>query len=498
MENKFNKEFEDLGWSQMQKMLDQEMPVAEKKRRRGVLWLFLLSSLMTFSGGFYYFKNKKENVEKAQIMQSTNKELIVENKELNSPINSINNAEFKTENKDKLITDLKNKNNKIEQQIITQSSSFNNDKPQLLSNNATLEEATLTTRATVKVAPTQNAAPLPQHVASPTQQVGAIFTVALVTDAPIVADVPVVKEASLVKNPLIVKEAPLVMDNLPMQTPPQYLNENKDIYKYDTAEQGMALTQELVLPLTINKLGEIKSNDLSELALEKFNRPIVSKNIIRHKSNPKTHLSLILGVHTEGGKKIDGGQIGLITHTYLDNKWSFFAGLNYRKTTVQVDSSTDALVGYQAVSTTPGTTNILPKSLDLIPVKKILLNQLNYLELPIGFNYAFNKKMSVTMGIKAAYLFSTNVRISADSSVFFIKDMSQKSSYTIDQSTNYSVTQLGLQRWDFAAIGGINYSVAKRLQLGLRYDYGLNSVVKRANWTAYNRFLGFNVVYLLK
>ena len=56
MENKFNKDFEDFGWLEMQKMLDRELSVADKKRRRGlVFWLFLAVGVTAF--GIYQFNN---------------------------------------------------------------------------------------------------------------------------------------------------------------------------------------------------------------------------------------------------------------------------------------------------------------------------------------------------------------------------------------------------------------------------------------------------------
>ena len=39
-----DQEFEDHAWSQMVALLDEEMPV-EKKKRRGLFWLFLLGGI---------------------------------------------------------------------------------------------------------------------------------------------------------------------------------------------------------------------------------------------------------------------------------------------------------------------------------------------------------------------------------------------------------------------------------------------------------------------
>ena len=186
-----------------------------------------------------------------------------------------------------------------------------------------------------------------------------------------------------------------------------------------------------------------------------------------------------------------------MANKYLRRNWAIYAGLNYRKTMVQVDSLSDLNLGYITAGGTSTTTPTVGANSSLIPVKKIILKELNYLELPVGVNYNFNKKWSVLAGIKMAYLMSPNVGISADSTVFFLKNVSTKqANYALDQSN--SVAALGLQRWDIGTIGGINYSINNKISLSVRYDYGFKNVLNRANWAAYNRFIGFNAVYYFR
>ncbi|MEM1326718.1 MAG: hypothetical protein AAGI23_12220 [Bacteroidota bacterium] len=61
--NKLNdKDFEDLAWSKMSALLDAEMPV-EKKKRRGLIWLFLLTGLLAAAAlGWWMYQGGGDDV----------------------------------------------------------------------------------------------------------------------------------------------------------------------------------------------------------------------------------------------------------------------------------------------------------------------------------------------------------------------------------------------------------------------------------------------------
>jgi Outer membrane protein beta-barrel domain len=489
MENKFNREFEDLGWANMQKLLDRDMPVKEKKRRGLVFWLFLMGGLVAFSGTFFYLNNKKEalnsiannselnsnplnnganKIELNKGNKGLNKpELSTKSTQLNSVINSfelnnsalnngVNNYELINKNKELNTFELNNyaaqtSNIKGLIESISLASNLGNLENQLVGNqlgvrfkpapnldSKTVDSTTMKERATVKVTPTNDA--------------GATFTVALV--------------------------------NVDVETPPQYMGEKTTTLLLKTVDfQLLKACDSLFFSEAIKPL---------YLISEPLRGIVLSSD-----KSSKTHFGMTTGIHTEGGQKIDGWQIGLMANKYLTKKWAIYAGLNYRKTMVQVDSLSDLKLGYVSYGST-STTPVSVQNPSLIPVKKIILKQLNYLELPIGVNYNFNKKWAASAGIKMAYLMSPNVGISADSTVFFLKEaVSNKvANYALDQSN--SVAALGLQRWDIAAIGGINYNINNKISLSLRYDYGFKNVLNRANWAAYNRFVGFNAVYYFR
>ena len=96
MENKFNKDFEDFAWSEMQKLLDRDLPVAEKKRRRGlVFWLFLIGGLIAFiGGGAFIYGQLKTNKTEFNNAELNKKQLATNNAELNKNQLTINNSEL--------------------------------------------------------------------------------------------------------------------------------------------------------------------------------------------------------------------------------------------------------------------------------------------------------------------------------------------------------------------------------------------------------------------
>jgi opacity protein-like surface antigen len=472
MDNKFNKNFEDLAWSEMQKLLDRDLPVAEKKRRAFVFWLFLMGGLMLISGGIYsQLINKKEVVNNTAInYELNNKKEVVINAELNNKI------ELNTQKEVIINSKL---NNKTELNIQKE-----------IANNTAIKAELNTPKEAIspfKTAIKGNREGRPYNDLKPTIKVA--LAPELNNKTALKTDINI---ASEINNTALQPSNPKLETN---EGTPQYKTENEAILKE-------------------NLTGNYNKNELSPLetlepqSLTTFDSVFFKEAIkplywiivpIRCVGGPtfkstKTHFGVTAGIHTEGSSKIDGGQFGLVANRFLRRNWGLNVGLNYRKTSVNVDSSSNLNLGYAFGTTT--TTNVYPQNA-LIPVKRILLKELNYLELPISLNYHFNRKLSISTGIKMAYLIVPKVAISADSTVFFLNDISKKSSINDPVAFN-SVKALGLNRWDFAAIGGLNYNLTDKIQLSLRYDYGFKNVLNRANWSAYNRFIGFNAAYYFK
>ena len=259
-------------------------------------------------------------------------------------------------------------------------------------------------------------------------------------------------------------------------------------YTENIAKQLITVEQVQVVELNNKPLKEIKSDSMVINDLKGIN-PLTKYVLIKPIFPTKTHWGVTIGVNTEGPKIVDGGQLGLVINHSFKPKLSVSSGLNYRKTRINGHAP---LTYYQVEVKSTGIYTPSPT-----PAKKVTLNGLTYLELPISLNYHFNDKWSLSTGVKTAYLMGATTVTSSDSTLFVLQtgnSTNDPSLFAKDQSRS-NVTALGLQRWDFAAIGGLNFKPTKRVEVSLRYDFGLKNVLNQANWAAYNRFIGFNTTY---
>ena len=199
----------------------------------------------------------------------------------------------------------------------------------------------------------------------------------------------------------------------------------------------------------------------------------------------KLRIGITTGLHTEKGQKIDGFQAGFVVNQTLNHRWSINTGLNFRQTHTSGDSISYYKTEYLA-NASP-TTNLQSGT-------PISLDKLYYLELPLTIEYLFKKKFAFSTGLKTSYLIGQSVKENGGSVYFVKSSFTSQSSYDLLNKVN--ATTLGLNRWDVSLMGGFSYLPTKHVQLGLRYDFGLNNIINRTNWSAYNRYLGFNVVYL--
>ena len=425
MENKFNKDFEDFAWSEMQKLLDQDLPVAEKKRRRGlVFWLFAMVGLIAFIGGGAFIYNELNKTElKINNSELNKKQLANTHSELNKK--QLANTHSELNNKQLVINNAElNK-----KQLANTHSELNNK--QLVINKAELNENQLTNTHSELNTP---------------------FNQAIITEGA-----------------------------------PQYLGEKDVIYKIDSNSQGKFIPQEIIAKLNINKLNELII-DTPNLAYSSF--------IIHHSSlfNSKWHFGVETGIHTEGYEKVDGWQLGVVLSKQFRRNWSVSAGLNFRKTVIHGDS----LTYYQARELS-GYNNQVSTTNTLIPANRLIINRLIYVELPISLNYSINKKWLIVAGIKTAYLAKANVNVLSDSTLFVLSTKTNSGLINAaDRANSSDIKLLGLNRWDFAAIGGIYFKPTDKIQLSLRYDYGFRNSLNRPNWSAYNRFVGVNVAYYFR
>ncbi len=456
MENKFDKNFENSAWSEMQKLLDRDLPVAEKKRRGLVFWLFLMGGLMLFGSGVYF-------------------KLKIENEKLNTASNTAE-SNKKTALNASLITDELNKKTALKTALI----------------NAELNKKTALKTALINAELNEKTALKTALINAELNEKTALKTASINAE---------LNEKTALDNGLINAELNnevLQPSNIQPKTyenrTPQYKSENAAILSENSHTSSFNYLK-ILEPQLISVYDSIFFIQAIK-PLYAFEARSISLNIVTSTfKSSKVHFGVSAGVYTEGALKMDGGQIGFIAHKYLKKNWSINAGFNYRKTTV---NNGDKWVYYQ-VELRNNLGTALPYPTSLSSAKKLALNNLDYLELPIHFSYQFNRKWSMSGGIKTAYLLSAKVSTSSDSTLFVFQNggsNKDKNFVAADGSSNAKL--LGLNRFDFAAIGGINYHLTPKIHFSLRYDYGFKNVLNRDNWSAYNRFLGLNAAYYFR
>ena len=185
-------------------------------------------------------------------------------------------------------------------------------------------------------------------------------------------------------------------------------------------------------------------------------------------------------------EKIDGFQAGLIVYKPLNQNWSLSTGLSFRQTHTSGDS-----ISYFKKENFANASALTSNLQSGTPIS---LDKLFYLELPLTIQYQFKNKFAFSTGFKTSYLVGQSVKTNGASVYFVNQNLGNTKSF--DLLSNVNTTTLGLNRWDISFVGGLNYLPTRHISIGLRYDLGLVNIINRTNWSAYNRYLGLNVVYL--
>ncbi len=257
--------------------------------------------------------------------------------------------------------------------------------------------------------------------------------------------------------------------NLSLNNKTKVIENNKDI------EEVSFLKPLKIEPLSIEQDTNLKIEP----------KPIIGKLISLQIKN-KLRLGITTGVHTEKGQQFDGFQVGLVVFKPLNRHWSLGTGLNFRQT----HTSGDSISYFKKENLANASTS----SSNLQSGTPISLDKLYYLELPLTIQYHFKNKFAFSTGLKTSYLVGQSVKTNGTAVYFVNSGFGGTKSFDLLSQVNTST--LGLKRWDVSLMGGFSYLPTRHIQLDLRYDLGLMNIINRTNWSAYNRYLGLNVVYI--
>ena len=439
MENKFDKEVEDLGWEKMQALLDKEKPVVgivppqyidqklaingSSRKRWALMALLFLSLVGCGIGSYYFFKIKPKN----QPAIALNNAVSIEKNSQNLTQN--NTPEIANDTKKIIENEVhgKGKNNNL-----TKWSNSKNDNLSKKNKPHNFIDEKLTNGS------------------------NALNTV--------------------------------ILDDKTQN------NEEKFVEK-NASENADKIGDRLTFA-PLNQLFFEPINDTVSSIAERHN-PIINLKENAPKMLQKWQFGLTLGAHTEGVSSLDGYQIGLILNKNLTRKWAFSTGLNYRKSSTKSRENASFLAADKANNSAGVTTP--SSSFNLSKVVEVRLKDMQYLELPVMFDHLVNNRLSVFGGLKMSYLLSKNwVNIDSTNANLYVNTYSNQSNKASSSSSNsYDKLSSNLvnNSLDFAILGGINYRISRHFDVSVRYDFGLKNILKQNNASVYNRYLGLNVNY---
>lgn len=173
------------------------------------------------------------------------------------------------------------------------------------------------------------------------------------------------------------------------------------------------------------------------------------------------------------------GNVGLIYEHYLDKNWSVVTGFNYSRRGAQAKFQ-------KGVSLFGNEYDIGAK----------LVHKMDYLELPVLFQYRFNKSRSdFSPYIFAGPIMSYESSYSIDVKAHLLVDINIYR-YNVDLNNNI------FSRYDFSGVAGAGISLPVKsgnLNIDARYIYGfsdiLNNPVVDLNLKHRNIRLGFSYLY---
>ena len=491
MENKFDKEIEDLGWEKMLALLDKEKPVVgiippqyidqklaingSSRKRWALMALLFLSLAGCGVWSYHFFKIKPEN----QPAIALNNAVTIENNgqnliQNNSPVIA-NGGRQVIENDTKKMTTSeeikKGKNNNL--------TKWSNSK------NANLEKQNMHNNFI-------------DEKGNKIQGADNQLIVKNINPNSITQNLNFNKENKgvLIENKEQIIDKKLTngsnASNAVISDDKTQNNEEKFFEKNATEN-----TDKIEERLTFEALNSLVFEPLIDTVSSISERVSLIINLKENTSKilQKWQLGLTLGVNTEGVQSLDGYQMGLVLRKNLTQKWAISTGLNYRKSSIKSKGNVSFLAADKANASSSVTT---PSSnFNLLKVVEVRLKDMQYLEMPIIFDHLVNRRLSVFGGVKMSYLLSKNwVKIDTTTANLYVityGNVSQKvdksASSFLDRASSYPINN----SLDFAVLGGINYRISRHFDVSVRYDFGLKNILNRNNAAVYNRYMGLNL-----
>jgi hypothetical protein len=120
--------------------------------------------------------------------------------------------------------------------------------------------------------------------------------------------------------------------------------------------------------------------------------------------------------------------------------------------------------------------NFSSEALEILNVNTTVTNQAAYLDVPLLARFYVTKGFNIYAGPQVSFLLADKLRTKASVLGFSVLNRNMDVSSSI-------------RPVDVALTGGIGYRFENGFNLGLGYDYGLNTIDQRGNFSTYNRVM---------
>jgi hypothetical protein len=493
MNKDFDKKFEDLAWAKMSALLDREMPVAEKRRRRFLFWFWWVLGGLVAAGGLWFMTQKRAI---PTLQPSLGSKPIVSTE---PPLYESQNATGKTEKSlSKPAPFVFDSNPQT-----TRSEAYSETtKPSNLIDNQVLTKKFFEQKTGVAQTPPTKLFEATEQPTSPPSETKPLLTE---PNKPNDQSLPI----------------------KPLETNAMAENAQTEVAKRDFTDFDFLKGRDLVYLTWDEKAGLTVLDSLNQSGINPKTTVALSPFVPTKKGDFKWRFGLTAGGgHTEGVKKWNGYMAGMFLERKWAKRWAIRTGLNYRLVNRISDSLGLTKLATIENITTSGST---PTNFSLVKGELVYLRNTHYLELPLWVDFAFSRRWHSALGVKMAYLLGHNTHSSQLTRLYMapeeLKDIHSGRTY-FHYDTNASGLSsspvaplaVGLQNFDIALMGRIQYFPIKNLSLDMTYDWGMrgilstrqtrmetqagknNTVVDMINsqlgiGRVYNRFLGAGISY---
>jgi hypothetical protein len=114
------------------------------------------------------------------------------------------------------------------------------------------------------------------------------------------------------------------------------------------------------------------------------------------------------------------------------------------------------------------------QALELLNVSTTVTSQAAYLDVPVLARFYVTKGFNIYAGPQVSFLLSNKINTHASLLGFSVLNR------------DFNVSN-GMRSLDVALVGGVGYRFENGFNLGVGYDYGLNTIDQRGNFNTYNR-----------